>query len=264
MQREIAEYNDLENPTAVNISKELSSILEAYTSFCDKTSGKTAQYWMGYINLVNLYHEFSRSIRSGDLELYIYCLPNLAEFFFAFNHDNHGKWWTKYNENLISINITHPHLAEFFFTFNHDNYGKWWTKYHENLISIDITHAEVQSEFDNRCFPLKRTKKCFLSVSIDLELEQTRNVDTASQRTGISSITNSISAWKQWAESHSLRTRIISMLFEQLGITKKDDITRDLKSNHMKKNLAEHDQNYRTYWHNYEPFLWKFSKRTTI
>ena len=82
LQREIAEFKELENLTAVNISRELSSILEAYTSFCDKTStgnhGKTAQYWMGYITLVNLYHEFSRSIRSGDLQLYIHCLPKLA------------------------------------------------------------------------------------------------------------------------------------------------------------------------------------------
>ena len=29
------------------------------------------------------------------------------------------------------------------------------------------------------------------------------------------------------------------MLFEQRGITKKDDITGDLKPNHMKKNLPE-------------------------
>ena len=53
LQREIAEFNELENPTAGNISKQLSSILEAYTSFCDKIStgnhGKTAHYWMGYI-----------------------------------------------------------------------------------------------------------------------------------------------------------------------------------------------------------------------
>ena len=38
LQREIAEFNKLENPTAVNTSKELSSELEAYKSFCDKTS----------------------------------------------------------------------------------------------------------------------------------------------------------------------------------------------------------------------------------
>ena len=33
-----------------------------------------------------------------------------------------------------------------------------------------------------------------------------------------------------------MRTKIISILFEQLGITKKDDITRDLKPNQIKKN----------------------------
>ena len=37
------------------------------------------------------------------------------------------------------------------------------------------------------------------------------------------------------------------MLFEQLGITKKDDITHDLKPNQMKKKLPKHDQNYHTY-----------------
>ena len=36
--------------------------------------GKAAQYSMGYIIMLHLYHEFSRSIRTGDLDLYIYCL----------------------------------------------------------------------------------------------------------------------------------------------------------------------------------------------
>ena len=80
LQDEIAEFNELENPTAVKISKELSCMLETHTSFCDKTSignhGKSAQYWMGYINLDNLCHEFSASIKWGDLELCIHCLSN--------------------------------------------------------------------------------------------------------------------------------------------------------------------------------------------
>ena len=172
LQREIAEFNELENLTAVNISKELSSILEAYTSFCDRIStgnhGKTAQYWIEYINLVNLYHELSRSIISGDLELYIHCLPKLAEVFFASNHYN---------------------------------YAKWITKYRENLMSIDFTHPEVQGEFRNGCFSLKRTRKCFLSGPTDLALEQTISTDAASHRTCISSITNSISARKRWPSS---------------------------------------------------------------
>ena len=38
-------------------------------------------------------------------------------------------------------------------------------------------------------------------------------------------------------EIHSLRTKLISMLFEKSSITKKNDITRDLKPNQMKKTL---------------------------
>ena len=34
LQNEIAEFNELENPTAVKISKELSCILEAHKRFC--------------------------------------------------------------------------------------------------------------------------------------------------------------------------------------------------------------------------------------
>ena len=114
-------------------------------------------------------------------------------------------------------------------------------------MSISITHVEVQSEFCNGYFSLKKTKKCFSSGPIDLALEQTINADATSQRTGISSINNSITARQRWAESHSLRTKIILMLFEQPGITKKDDITHDLKPNQMKKNLTKHNQNYHTY-----------------
>ena len=71
---------------------------------------------------------------------------------------------------------------------------------------------------------------------IDLVLEQIINSNAASQHTGISSITNSIPARQRWAASHSLQTKSILMLFEKLGFTKKDDITRDLKPNQNEKN----------------------------
>ena len=44
------------------------------------------------------------------------------------------------------------------------------------------------------------------------------------------------------------------MLFEQLGITKKDNITCDLTSNQVKK-LPAYGQNYYTCWQNYEPLF---------
>ena len=78
----MVEFNKLGNPTAKSTSKELSCILEAYTSFCDKAStdnhGKTAQYWIVHINLVKMCYEFSKSIRAGELEFHIHCLIKLA------------------------------------------------------------------------------------------------------------------------------------------------------------------------------------------
>ena len=104
---------------------------------------------------------------------------------------------------------------------------------------LDKSHPEVYEEFKKGCFSLKRTKKPFSAGPIDLTLEQTINADAASQRTGVTSITNSISARQRWAESHALRTRIISTLFDQLGIMKRDDISKDLKNDQLKRNAKD-------------------------
>ena len=62
------------------------------------------------------------------------------------------------------------------------------------------------------------------------------NADVASQKTGITSLTNSIGV------SHFLRIKIISYVFDKVGMSKKEDVTQDLKPNQMKKN-NKHLQN---------------------
>ena len=42
--------------------------------------------------MLHLYHEFIRSIRSGDLELYIYCLLRISNCFFNFKYPNYARW----------------------------------------------------------------------------------------------------------------------------------------------------------------------------
>ena len=68
-----------------NVPTGVDEILQRCEAFSVDTRrgkhGKTAQYWMCYIEMIHLYHEFIRSIRTGDLDLYIYCLPKLASFF---------------------------------------------------------------------------------------------------------------------------------------------------------------------------------------
>ena len=189
-----------------NLSKE---VLEKYSRFCQDTSlgnmGKTAQFWFNYTQLSQLYHNLSRSIRTGNFNLYISCFPQITNIFFALNHPN---------------------------------YARWCVKYYDNLLKLQRTHPEVYQDFTKGWFTITRTTQSFSATPIDLTLEQTINDDAASQRSGISSITNSISARQCWADTHYLRTSVISIIQEQLGMSKKEDISYHLRDSKIKSDNA--------------------------
>ena len=143
---------------------------------------------MKYVQLIHVYHEYSRSLREGDLHGYISCLPKFTNMFFALNHTNYARLAVKYRNSMLTLEETHP---------------------------------ETFREYQDGIFSINGTTKPFSGNHIDLTLEQTVNADAASQRTGTASITNSISACQRWAESHFLRTTAISYLYEDLNLTKK-------------------------------------------
>ena len=127
--------------------------------------GKTANFWINYVNIIQLYHEFSRSIRPGDLFWFISSLPKITNYFSAFNQPN---------------------------------YARWTVKYHDNLLNLPETYRNVYLEFKIRLFGIERTPKSFSRSPIDLVLERTINADTACQRAWVSALTNSISARQRW------------------------------------------------------------------
>ena len=95
-------------------SKEEDEVLDRYDKFCQEiendVNGKTGAFWMKYINFTHIYHNFARSVRTGDFELYIACLPELTNFFFAFNHVNYARWLVKYCDALIKLPDTHAEV----------------------------------------------------------------------------------------------------------------------------------------------------------
>ncbi|XP_057306368.1 uncharacterized protein LOC130644684 [Hydractinia symbiolongicarpus] len=192
------------------VSKEVNNVLREYSQFRQDTEkgnhGATAQYWMGYVEMIRLYHDFSRSLRDGNFDLYVCCLPKVANYFFSMNHPN---------------------------------YARWIVRYHDNLLKLKDSHPEVYTEFQRGLFSLRRTQKSFSRLPIDLTLEQTINADAACQRKGISALTNSISARQRWAQSHSIRTSIVSYVFENLGMTKQEDVSQDLKASRMRQNSKD-------------------------
>ena len=70
---------------AIEETEEHRALMEQYEEFMNKTRslehGKTAQFWMLYIDLDILYLMFSRASRTNDLDLFAYCLAKLPCLF---------------------------------------------------------------------------------------------------------------------------------------------------------------------------------------
>ena len=64
--------------------------------------------------MLHLYHEFIRSIRLGDLELYIHGLPQITNYFCTFNHPNYARWLVRYHDNLLKLRKTHKGVYDEF------------------------------------------------------------------------------------------------------------------------------------------------------
>ena len=60
--------------------------------------------------MLHLHYEFIRSIRLGDLELYIYCLPRITDYFFTFNRRNNARWLARYHDNLLKLSERHNRM----------------------------------------------------------------------------------------------------------------------------------------------------------
>lgn len=159
------------------------------------THGKTAQVYFMYIQLIDYYLIMDYSVRTADMELYKYALKKMINVFFTMNHPNYSRYLTIYLDKLENINSTHPGLLE---------------------------------DSGSSMLGIKRTKKPFSRIPIDITLEQTINADAAST-SGVKEITDSFSRREKWAITHSLRTSIISNLMNFVNMRQPDDITNDLK-----------------------------------
>lgn len=184
----------------------LKELLQKYQVFIQSTlegkHGKTAKFYIQYVEFMKIYFRFSRSVRTSNFNLYI--------------------------ESLFE-------MADLFFIFNQANYARWILMYQRNLIDMRDNNSPLFQHFLRGAFGVKRTDKNMARAPVDLTLEQTINADAANTLTGISHFTNSISARQRWALSHSIRTKIITKLLESINYTQPDDITHELESNRIAK-----------------------------
>ena len=195
------------NPKIEN--QRVQRILKEYQQFEERVSageyGVTAQYYGIFLRLMDCYFLHSRSIRTGNYELYINVLPYMNDIFFAFNLFNYARWMTRLHHNYLNVESTHPGLRD--------------------------------SHFKRGSFSVRRTGKDFSRQPTDFVIEETHNADAA-RSTGISNFTDSIGASQRWCILHSLRTSIRSKILNLTGMKKEEDIFADLRKSNISINCA--------------------------
>jgi hypothetical protein len=111
--------------------------------------------------------------------------------------------------------------------------------YHEKLMKARETHPGLHLRLQNGSFAIKRTDKPFSRQPIDYTLETTINADAANKLTGISHMTNSISARRRWCKSHSIRSTITAHVMEETGLRSVQDITADLERSRINRHSLQ-------------------------
>ena len=110
----ITNYNNTKSASSMIEHQSLVQVIVKYENYLKQTingeRGKTAQYYMIHVNLVNYYLLFNSSIRTADLNLFKYVLPKISNLFFALNQLNYARWLVRYHNNLCRVDETHPGL----------------------------------------------------------------------------------------------------------------------------------------------------------
>lgn len=141
---EILQKDSIDHNTVDFTIPILEDILKSYNKYTEETlngkHGCTAQFALTYVELVELYHQLERSIRTSDVSLYKYVINEVGALFFAFNHQN---------------------------------YSRWSVRNHNQLMNIESSHPGLLKEFESGVLSIRRTSKNFCRSPIDLTLEQT-------------------------------------------------------------------------------------------
>ena len=72
--------------------------------------GKTAQFWMMYVDLMELQQMAYTSIQTNDYDMRLYAWENILPYYFALNKVNYARYGTYYVETLKQIDIRYPGL----------------------------------------------------------------------------------------------------------------------------------------------------------
>ena len=102
--------NDCINDTGIT------GYIQKYCQFREDVAngalGKTAQFWVAYMNVVWLALQLHESVKRNDFLLYAELIHRMPDLFFAYNGHNYARYMTMFSLFPGNIDETHPGVIE--------------------------------------------------------------------------------------------------------------------------------------------------------
>ena len=133
----------LDSVTLQEVLGKFQVLIELFEEFEKKIDHQPmAKYWQSYLDMVQILHNVTKSIKIGDWSLHLHATERMLVWLHAYDHQNYSRHFTYYWASQQQLPSTHPKIYE---------------------------------EFQKGRFSTKRTPGNFNNVSPDQVIEQTIN-----------------------------------------------------------------------------------------
>ena len=205
--KKLLEKPDCEQFQSLIRSQEFKGFFDKYSEFKNGVRngsfGKTAQFWLGYMDIIWLILSLIRKTKENNFELH---LTTLYE------------------------------LCPLVFTHNHHNYSRYIRAYLVTMLNLSDIHLGAEELLKSNGFSVSRSTVPLSRNPVDITIEQTINRHAKSHG-DIIGFSRNCAAYYRWCVTRHLRAKYVEASLNMADMTSNEtSVHKELKSSQMKSN----------------------------
>lgn len=95
------------------VFQRFSDLFAEYTLHLRNTNGPLSEFWMSYIDMIELLLHMIRASREGNWELHLSCVRQMLPWCFSYDAINYARYMSAYYSDMTSLPDEHPEVHEF-------------------------------------------------------------------------------------------------------------------------------------------------------
>lgn len=96
-----------------NSFSEVFKMFESYVQFLRNENGKLSEFWVSYIDMIEILLSLIRASREGDWSLHLSSVRSILPWCFAYNNINYQRYLSAYLSEMSNLSEEHPDVLQY-------------------------------------------------------------------------------------------------------------------------------------------------------